>query len=64
MDNLSVHRSKKVREEMEKLDMIPIYNASYSPDYNPIEGVIGLAKNHIKRERLRAIVLGTKLDLN
>ena len=28
-----------------------ISNASYSPNFNPIEGVIGLAKLQIKRKR-------------
>ena len=34
---------------MDILEMKPIYNVSYSPDYNPIEGVIGLAKIQIKK---------------
>ena len=49
MDRLSVHRTKTVREEAEKLQIRLILNASYSPDYNAVEGVIGLAKDHIKR---------------
>ena len=49
MDRLSVHRTKTVREEAEKLQIRLIFNASYSPDYNAVEGVIGLAKDYIKR---------------
>ena len=37
MDNLSVHRSKKVRELMDQLKIEPIFNVAYSPEYNPIE---------------------------
>ena len=49
MDRLSVHRTKTVREEAENLQIRLIFNASYSPDYNAVEGVIGLAKDYIKR---------------
>ena len=51
MDRLSVHRTKVVKDEAEKLQLMLIFNASYSPDYNPIEGVIGLAKDYIRRKR-------------
>jgi len=37
MDSLPVHRSVKVKEEMEELDIEPIWAPIYSPDYNPIE---------------------------
>ena len=29
MDNLNVHRTKKVKEEMEKLEIKPLYNVVY-----------------------------------
>ena len=50
-DRLSVHRTKAVREAAEQLQIPLIFNASYSPNFNPIEGVIGLAKSYIKQQR-------------
>ena len=41
-----------------------IFNASYCPDFNPIEGVIGLAKNKIKKVRLHSFVNAAEIDLN
>ena len=37
MDNLSVHKSNVVREEMSKLNIYPIFNCPYWPEGNPIE---------------------------
>lgn len=48
---------------MTKLKMEWVYNASYSPNYNPIEGVISVAKSSIKKKRLRALVLNEKIDM-
>ena len=39
MDRLMVHRSKKVTRKMEELKLQRILNASYSPDFNPIENM-------------------------
>ena len=36
MDQLSVHKSTAVRNVMRELRFEPIYNAAYSPDFNPI----------------------------
>ena len=44
LDRLAVHRSNEVQEAADKLKIILILNASYSPNFNPIEGVIGLVK--------------------
>ena len=38
-------------------------NASYSPDFNPIEGVFSVTKNFVKRERLKAIVQKKQIKL-
>ena len=48
---------------MEKLGMKCIFNASYSPDFNPIEGVFSVTKNYVKRERLKAIILKKRINL-
>ena len=33
MDNLRVHQAKEIRELYRRLQITPIWNASYSPDY-------------------------------
>ena len=37
MDNLSVHRSKKVLGKLDELGIRYIFNLGYSPQFNPIE---------------------------
>ena len=56
MDQLAVHRSLVVQRKMEELGMRCIFNAAYSPDYNPIEGVFSVAKRKIKQERLKDVM--------
>ena len=63
MDQLSVHKSRQVLDVMRQLKFEHIYNASYSPDYNPIENAIGMAKLEIKRARLRAVAANKHIDL-
>ena len=63
MDRLNVHRCRQVLQAMQNLRLKHVLNASYSPDYNPIEGVFSVAKNRIKRTRLEAIVNGRRLQL-
>ena len=58
MDNLSVHKSREVRERMDELSIAYIFAPAYSPEYNPIEAVFSIFKNYIKRQRLAAIVNG------
>ena len=55
LDRLSVHRTHAVREKAAELKIPLILNASYSPNFNPIEGVIGLAKKNIKRRRWQSL---------
>ena len=42
MDNLSVHRSREVRDRMDELSIPYIFSPPYSPDYNPIEMVFSM----------------------
>jgi transposase len=63
LDRLSVHRSIKVRDLIEEKGMRLIFNASYSPEYNAVEGCFSLAKNYIKRQRLNAIIGKRKINL-
>ena len=50
-------------DTFDELGMVRILNASYQPNYNPVEGTIGLLKNTIKRKRLNAIANGQQVDL-
>ena len=44
MDNLAVHRSKDVKPLYKELNITPIYNIGYSPEFNPIEAVFSRVK--------------------
>ena len=63
MDNLSVHKSKVIRERMDELGFAYIFAPAYSPQYNPIEGVFSVAKGYIKKRRLEAIVNEYEIDM-
>lgn len=63
MDNLSVHRAKNTLKKMADLKIKPIFNSPYSPDYNPVEGVIGIGKRKIKMTRLNSIITDQSIDL-
>ena len=63
LDRLAVHRSNDVKEEAKRLKILLIENASYSPDFNPIESVIGLTKLKIKKVRWNSLQNGEELDL-
>ena len=39
-----------------------IFNASYSPDYNPIESAIGLAMAFVKRQRWKNLGNGKEME--
>ena len=51
-DNLSVHKSKEIRERMDELVFAYIYSLIYSPDLNPVEYMFSMAKKQIKADRL------------
>lgn len=55
MDQLSVHKEKNVRPYYKSLDISPIFNVSYSPEYNPIEACFSQVKRHFCRERLNVL---------
>ena len=57
VDRLSVHRSKFVRERLDELSIPLVYNASYEPDYMPIENVFALVKHNFRQSRLFNIAL-------
>ena len=62
MDNLWVHKNAEVRELMAKLDIRPIYNVAYSPEFNPIEAVFSKVKRQFSCQRLHNLV--TKIGFN
>ena len=62
MDNLWVHKNARVQELMAKLDIRPIYNVPYSPEFNPIEAVFSKVKRRFSCQRLHNLV--TKIGFN
>jgi len=62
MDNLWVHKRPECRELMGKLDIRPIYNIGYSPEFNPVEAVFSKVKRRFSCQRLHNLV--TKIGFN
>ena len=63
MDNLSVHRSKVIKERLDELSIGYIFNPVYSPEYNPIELAFAMFKKELKNRRLKAIIQNYKIDI-
>jgi transposase len=61
-DNLWVHKTAEARALMAKLDITPVYNVAYSPEFNPIEAVFSKVKRHFSSQRLHNLV--TKIGFN
>ena len=49
MDNVSFHKSKRIREAINKSNNKILFIPPYSPDFNPIEEVFGKLKSYIKK---------------
>lgn len=62
MDNLSVHKTKLVKEILERLEITPIFNVPYSPDFNGIESFFSLIKREYKTMLLQQIIKGEQVD--
>ena len=58
LDNLRVHKTKKVMEAYVTYDIEPIFNEIYSPDYNPIETIFSQVKRRYKELRLNKLANG------
>ena len=56
VDNLGVHKTPKVMKTYEELGIVPIFNETYSPQYNPIEVIFSQVKRHYKEQRLNKLV--------
>ena len=53
MDNLSVHKSERVREIIEEAGAEVLYLPPYSPDFNPIEEAFSKLKNLLRKAGAR-----------
>jgi transposase len=53
MDNLSVHKGRSVREQIEGRGCELWFLPAYSPDMNPIEGAFSKAKGILKKAKAR-----------
>ena len=62
MDNLPVHKSNIVKPLYVSLNIMPIYNVSYSTELNPIEAVFSKVKAIFNRQRLNHLVNKTDFD--
>lgn len=56
MDQLAVHRSQSVRAIYPALDIRPVFNVGYSPEFNPIEAVFSKVKARFNSRRLNCLV--------
>jgi transposase len=54
MDNLSVHKMKKVRELIEERGCRLVFLPSYSPDFNPIEEAFSKIKGLLRKAKARS----------
>ena len=64
MDNLSVHRSRKVTEYMDRLGFKYIFNAPYCPQFNPIEMVFSMMKAKYKKIRADDLINNLKTNVS
>ena len=53
MDNLSVHKSTRVKELIEQKGAALLFLPPYSPDFNPIEGVFSKLKGILRKAEAR-----------
>jgi hypothetical protein len=62
VDNLSVHKTKETKKAYDKLNITPVYNVPYSPEFNGIEFYWGLVKNHYKKLLLYHLMHDLPID--
>jgi transposase len=53
MDNLQVHKTKRVRELIEGCGCSLVFLPSYSPDFNPIEEAFSKVKTLLRKSKAR-----------
>jgi transposase len=54
MDNLQVHKTKRVRELIEERGCHLLFLPSYSPDFNPIEEAFSKVKTLLRKAKARS----------
>jgi transposase len=54
MDNLQVHKTKRVRELIEGCGCSLVFLPSYSPDFNPIEEAFAKVKTLLRKAKARS----------
>ena len=62
LDNLSVHKTKKVKQKLEELKIHPIFIIPYSPDFNGIESFFSLVKAEYKALLLNKLMEEEEID--
>ena len=55
MDNLSVHKTKRVRDALEKIGVRILFLPPYSPDFNPIEKAFAKLKALLRAAEKRTV---------
>jgi hypothetical protein len=63
MDNLAVHKTDTVRDVYRELRITPVFNVSYSPQYNPIESVFSIVKREYCKQRLHHVANNLAFDV-
>ena len=63
LDNLQVHKTKAVWGVMNRLDITPIFNIPYSPDFNGIESYFSLVKSEYKKILLQQLMKGEEFSV-
>ena len=61
--NLSVHRTNLARERMDQLKILPVYNVSYSPEFNGIENYWAQVKKVYKGAMLERVTQDQIIDI-
>ena len=56
MDQLTVHQAKTVQPFYRDLNILPVFNIGYSPQFNPIEAIFSKVKRIFCRDRLNCLV--------
>jgi transposase len=62
LDNLSVHKCNLSKDVFKSLNITPIFNIPYSPQFNGIESYFSLLKAEYKNLLLQQIMKGDKVD--
>lgn len=63
MDNLSIHKTDSTMAAYRYLNIQPLFNLAYSPEYNPIELVFSQVKHNFKQARLQKLANGEAFDV-